>query len=161
MRIYTLGIGQRPGYEFSRVLAKFGIQVLFDIRAKPPAAPVNSPSLYAKEKTDYSRSALEGLCSANKINYVYLGNELAPPERNNIKTWLESESVKRGLKIIASKVPINVCCLVCSCYLPEYCHRLVIADALAKQGIEVVHILEENRFWLPRESRQRREGRRR
>ena len=158
MRIYTLGIGRRPGYEFSRLLIKFTIQILFDIRPTPPSAPVNSPSLYAKEKTDYSRPALEALCSANRINYIYLGNELAPPARNSIKTWLESEAVKRGLKIIASKVPTKVSCLLCSCYLPEHCHRLLIADALAKQGIEVIHILEEDRLWSPVDGKRTRDN---
>jgi len=123
-------------YEFSRLLTKFGIQVLFDIRPKPPPTPA------------YSRSALEQLCSTQKINYVYLGNELQPPaERNDIKDWRGSEAFKRGLKIIAGKVPTRVCCLVCSCYQPDHCHRLVITNELAQQGIEVIHILEENRFW--------------
>ncbi|MGB9741869.1 MAG: DUF488 family protein [bacterium] len=154
MRIYTLGIGRRPGFEFSRLLNKFGIQVLFDIRASLPAAPVNLPSVFSPEKADYSRAGMEALCTANKITYLYLGNELAPPAGSgpagdNIREWLEKEQVKRGLKIIAGKVPVRVCCLVCACYLPERCHRLIIANELAKQGIEVVHILEENRFWLP------------
>jgi len=149
VRIYTLGIGQRPGYEFRRLLIKFGIQVLFDIRDNPPASPVNLPATYQREKTDYSRRALEELCSANKIDYVYLGNELSLPARNEYKDWLETDGVKRGIKIIAHKVPLRVCCLVCACYHPERCHRRLIADELAKQGIEVVHILEENRFWSP------------
>ncbi len=149
MRLYTLGIGQRPGYEFSRLLIKFGIQVLFDLRDNPPASPVNLPVIYRREETDYSRSALEELCSANKVDYVYLGNELSAPLRNNHKEWLEREAVKKGIKIIASKVPMRVCCLVCACYYPDRCHRRLIAEELAKQGIEVVHILEENRFWSP------------
>lgn len=154
MRLYTLGIGRRPGFEFTRLLTKFGIQVLFDIRANLPAAPVNPPSFFGAEKTDYSRAGMEALCSANRVNYLYLGNELAPPEgmgaaRDSLKDWLNREQVRRGLKIIASKVPVRVCCIVCSCYLPERCHRLVIAEELARQGIEVVHILEEDRFWTP------------
>ncbi|MGQ9707556.1 MAG: DUF488 family protein [bacterium] len=153
MRIYTLGIGQRPSYEFSRLLKKFGIQVLFDIRNKPPAAPAPPPSSYALQKADYSRAALERLCSKERVVYVYLGNELAPPGREGVKDWLQSEAVKRGLKIIAGKVPTRVCALVCSCYRPEHCHRLLIANELAQQGIEVVHILEENQVWSNRARR--------
>lgn len=152
MRLYTLGIGRRPGFEFSRILTKFSIQVLFDIRENPPAAPVNLPSVFSHEQTDYSRAGMEAMCSANKINYIYLGNELAPPDgqgQESISRWLEKEQVKRGIKIIASKVPVRVCALVCACYLPERCHRLIIANELAQQKIEVVHILEENRFWSP------------
>jgi len=154
VRLYTLGIGRRPGFEFSRLLSKFGIQVLFDIRGNPPAAPVNRPSVFSAEQTDYSRAGMEALCSANKITYIYLGNELAPPaefnlKRDNFREWLTKEQVQRGIKIIASKVPVRVCCLLCSCYLPERCHRLIIASELARQGIEIVHILEENRFWTP------------
>lgn len=161
MRLYTLGIGRRPGFEFSRLLTKFGIQILFDIRGNLPAAPVNPPGFFATERTDYSRAGMEALCSANRVNYLYLGNELAPPEgtalsRDSIREWLSREQVRRGIRMIAGKVPLRVCCLVCSCYLPERCHRLIIAEELARQGIEVVHILEEDRFWKPAAPRGRR-----
>lgn len=140
MRLYTIGTGHRPAYEFSRLLYKFGIQVLFDVRNRPTGT---------RQLPHFSRAELEQFCSANRINYVYLGNELGDPDRHSIADWLKSEPVQRGLKIIAGKIPTRVCCLLCSCYSPERCHRLPIANELLKQGVEVVHILEEDRFYHP------------
>ncbi|MEO0070586.1 MAG: DUF488 domain-containing protein [candidate division WOR-3 bacterium] len=157
MRLYTLGTGRRPPYEFTRILYKFGIQVLFDIRSHPTATSDNL--------AHFSRAALERLCAENKINYLYLGNELRAPQQSAVKEWIESEEFHRGVKIIISKIPTRVSCLLCSCYTPEHCHRLIIANEIARCGIlpdsrigslnspgqkiEVVHILEENRFWSP------------
>lgn len=147
MRLYSLGAGRRPPYEFTRILYKFGIQVLFDLRSRPGATPDNL--------AHFSRAGLERLCGENKINYIYLGNELGAPPPSAVKEWVKTEEFRRGVKIITSKIPTRVCCLLCSCYTPEYCHRLIIANEIARQGIvpdsgqgiEVVHILEENRFW--------------
>ncbi|MCL6465540.1 MAG: DUF488 domain-containing protein [candidate division WOR-3 bacterium] len=149
MKLYTLGTGHRPEYEFSRLLYKFGIQVLFDIRSHPGPIAEKLPHL--------SRAGMEKLCSDNKINYVFLGNELgggcrallAVPDRRAVKNWLQTEEVQRGLKIISSRVPTRVCCILCSCYTPEFCRRLILAEEVARQGAEVVHILEEDRFWQP------------
>lgn len=157
MRLYTLGTGRRPPYEFTRILYKFGIQVLFDLRSRPAALPDNL--------AHFSRAGLERLCAENKINYLFLGNELKPPQLAAVKEWVKSAEFLRGVKIIISKIPTRVCCLLCSCYTPEHCHRLIIANEIARCGIlpdsrigslnspgqriEVIHILEENRFWLP------------
>ncbi len=149
MKLYTIGTGHRPEYEFSRLLYKFGIQVLFDIRANPGPIAEKLPHL--------SRAGMEKLCSDNRINYVFLGNELgggcrallAAPDRHAVKNWLQTEEVQRGLKIISSRVPTRVCCILCSCYTPEFCRRLILAQEVARNGVEVVHILEEDRFWQP------------
>ncbi len=152
MRLYTLGTGRRPSYDFTRILYKFGIQVLFDIRSQP--------TVTAENLAHFSRAGLERLCAGNKIDYIYLGNELGAPHpsfRNRqrfsltpeIQEWLRSPEFSRGIKIIASKLPTRVSCILCSCYFPEHCPRLLIGNELARQEVEVVHLLEENRSWSP------------
>ncbi len=155
MRLYTLGTGHRPDYDFTRLLYKFGIQVLFDIRANTTG----------RELPHLSRAGMEKLCSENRVSYVYLGNELGggcralftTSDRNLVREWLKSEPVQRGLKIIAGKVPTRVSGILCSCYIPEFCRRLLLARELLtiKPGIEIVHILEENRLWQPPENKPR------
>ncbi len=157
MRLYTLGTGHRPDYDFARILYKFGIQVLFDIRA--------NTTLPGKELPHLSRGGMEKLCSENRISYVFLGNELGggcralvgSADRSAVRDWLKSEPVQRGLKIVAGKVPTRVCCILCSCYSPEFCRRLLLARELVtlQPGIEVVHILEETRLWQAPEARNR------
>lgn len=156
MRLYTLGTGHRPEYEFRRLLIKFGIQVVFDIRSQPGPVAEKLPYL--------TRAGMEKLCSDNRINYVFLGNELgggcraliSGHDRNALPEWLKGEPVQRGLKIISSRIPTRVCGILCSCYTPEFCRRLVLAQEIAKTGVEVVHILEEDRFWQPKSPTRRR-----
>lgn len=140
MRIYTLGTAHRKSYEFTRLLYKFGIQVVFDIRENPQAA-----------EEHFCRGPLEQLCSSNGVSYVYLGNELGLSQSKSTgQQWLRNEAVQRALAIIAQKVPFRVCCILGSEASPERCPRRVLAEELARQGIEVVHLLDENTVWQPR-----------
>lgn len=153
MKLYTLGTGHRPEYEFSRLLYKFGLQVLFDIRSWPGPIAEKLPHL--------SRAGMEKLCSNNRIDYVFLGNELggncrtlfSGPNSRAVKEWLATEEVQRNLKVIRRHVPNRVCGILCSCYTPEFCRRLVLAGEISRGGVEVeiVHILEEDRFWRLRQ----------
>lgn len=138
MRIFTLGTDHRPHYEFTRLLFKYGIQVVFDVRRTPES-----------HEEHFCRGALELLLSANRINYLFLGNELGGPRDGNLKAWQKSDEFLHGVGLIARKVPLRVCCILCAERSPEHCHRLAIAESLARQGIEVVHLLAENEFWQP------------
>uniref|UniRef100_A0A7C4CBR3 DUF488 family protein n=1 Tax=candidate division WOR-3 bacterium TaxID=2052148 RepID=A0A7C4CBR3_UNCW3 len=155
MRLYTLGTAHRKSYDFTRLLYKYGIQVIFDLRAMPEG-----------EEEHFNRGGLEQLCSSVKVSYVFLGNELGRPHGADYRQWVKTEEFRRSCSIIGRKVPLRVCCLLCSEKSPEYCPRRVIGDELAKQGIEVIHVLDENVFWQPGPARQnprpplRRRGRR-
>lgn len=139
MRIYTLGTHHRPKFEFTRILAKYGIQVIFDLRRVPESRDEH-----------FNRDRLQELCDSHNISYVYLGNELGGPRQTGHRAWIESEPFQRWLGIIRSKTEKRVCCLLCAERSPERCHRRTLADELARDGIEVFHILEEDRFWEPR-----------
>jgi len=148
LRVYTLGTAQRKSYDFTRILYKYGIQVLFDIRANPETP-----------EEHFCRGPLEQLCSTNGINYVYLGNELGHAlsgRQPAAAEWLKNETVQQRIALIAQKVPLRVCCILCTELTPERCHRRLIGEQLARQGIEVVHLLSENSVWQPRPPRPRR-----
>lgn len=138
MRLYTIGTAHRRSYDFTRLLYKYGIQVIFDLRSMPEG-----------EEDYFNRGGLEALCSSVRVSYVFLGNELGRPHGANFRQWVRTDEFRRGCDIISRKVPTRVCCLLCSERSPEHCPRRAIADALARLGIEVVHILDENVFWQP------------
>jgi uncharacterized protein (DUF488 family) len=138
MRIYTLGTDHRPQHEFTRLLYKYSIQVVFDVRRTPEA-----------QEEYFRRGPLELLLTQNRVDYVYLGNEMGGPRDGDLKAWQQTEDFRRGVSIILRKVPNRVCCILCAERTPEYCHRLAITGHLAKQGVEVIHLLEENRLWQP------------
>ncbi|MEO0107978.1 MAG: DUF488 family protein, partial [candidate division WOR-3 bacterium] len=67
MIIFTLGTADRPHFEFTKILSKYRIQVLLDIRPSPasPQAP------------QFNRDSLQLLCASQGADYVYLGNDFA------------------------------------------------------------------------------------
>ncbi|MEO0082406.1 MAG: DUF488 domain-containing protein [candidate division WOR-3 bacterium] len=139
MRIFTLGTDHRPEYDFARILVKHGIQVVCDLRRSPDA-----------REEYFRRDGLQALCAAHGIDYVFLGNELGGPQDGDLAAWAKTEKFKRWVDIIRRKLEQRVCCLLCAERSPERCHRRTITDELARQGIEVVHLLNETTFWVPR-----------
>jgi uncharacterized protein (DUF488 family) len=43
--------------------------------------------------------------------------------------------------------------ILCAERFPGRCHRRYIADQLERDGVEVIHILDENRIWQPQRSK--------
>ncbi len=151
MRVYTLGTDHRHQFDFTRILVKYGIEVVFDVRRTPEA-----------QEEHYRRGGLQALCAGQHIDYVFLGNELGGPRGGDWAGWTGSEEYARGLAIIRRKAEQRVCCILCAERTPEHCHRQRIAADLARAGIEVVHLLDETTVWQappPRPPAPKRPGR--
>ncbi len=139
MRIFTLGTAHRPQHDFTRILVKYGIQSVFDVRRVPES-----------REDHFRRSGLQALCSSQGIDYIYLGNELGGPRDGNYKAWVATDQFRRWFSVIRNKLEKRVCCILCAERSPEMCHRRVIGDQLAGQDIEVVHLLDETSTWQPK-----------
>ncbi|MBN2538343.1 DUF488 domain-containing protein [candidate division WOR-3 bacterium] len=138
MKVFSLGTAGRASFDFTRLLAKYGIEVIFDLRRVPES-----------RLEHFNRDRLAELCSAQDVSYIYIGNELGAPVGNDLRAWRESDGFTRWLGIIRSKVEKRVCCLLCAEHSPENCRRRVLAAELGRGGIEVVHLLDEGVFWTP------------
>ena len=138
MRLFTVGTDHRKSYDFTRILFKHGVEVVFDIRRSPEAP-----------EEHFRRAGLQALLAGQHIDYVFLGNELGGPQPGQGGPWLASDESRRGVDIIHTKAGRRVCCILCTERTPEHCHRLEVGRELARQGIEVVHLLDENSFWQP------------
>jgi uncharacterized protein (DUF488 family) len=144
MRVFTIGTDHRKPYDFTRVLLKYGVQVVFDIRRTPET-----------QEDYFRREGLHALVATQAIDYVFMGNELGGPRDphyaratdTQCPPWTTTEEFRRGLDIIRNKAGKRACCLLCAERSPEYCHRRVIGEHLVRAGIEVVHILDENTIW--------------
>ncbi len=146
MRLFTIGTDHRKPYDFARLLYKYGIQVVFDVRPTPEATEAH-----------FRRDGLQALAASQRADYVFFGNELGGPGSASMAEWLGSDGFRRGVEIIRQKALTRVCCILCSERSPEFCHRRRIAAELARSGIEVVHILDEGVFWQPPSGPARRE----
>jgi uncharacterized protein (DUF488 family) len=148
MRIYTIGTSDRKDYEFTKLLNKYNIQVIFDVRR------------FAFSRfPQFSRENLQKLCVIQKVEYIFLGNELGGYQEGGYRDFVESEEFKRGVNIIRNKAEKRVSCILCAERFPLYCHRRFIADELAKTGFEVIHIIDENTIQRPEDIREPRKER--
>jgi uncharacterized protein (DUF488 family) len=159
MKVFTLGTANRQHFDFTKILNKYGIQVVIDIRRNPtmPQSP------------QFSRDSLQMLCASQKADYVYLGNDLGrnlpaelrpsePTDRFVLKEWQTSSEFQQVVRIVAAKAEKRVTCILCSERLPDDCQRFFLTQELARLGFEVAHILDETRIWSPTPARPARQG---
>jgi uncharacterized protein (DUF488 family) len=144
MKVFTIGTDHRTHYDFARLLLKYGIEVVFDVRRTPES-----------REDHFRRDGLQALTAGQGIDYIFMGNELGGPRDEGMAQWTASDEFRRGIDIIRGKAAKRVCCILCAERTPENCHRRVIADHLTRQQIEVVHILDETTTWSPPPERPR------
>lgn len=138
MRIYTLGTENRSEAEILKILSKYQIQVLADIRHSTV-----SPLKHLR------RENIRNICKNSKVEYIYLGNELgSEPEIGRVDN-LDPALYERGIAILKSLARTRGLLILCAERTPEKCNRRGIAAELAKDDAEVFHLLELERFWTP------------
>ncbi len=138
MRIYTLGTENRSEPEIVKILSKYQIQVLADIRHST-ASPLKH----------LRRENIQNICKNNKVEYIYLGNELGSERETGRVDNLDPELYERGTALLKSLARTRGLLILCSERTPERCNRRLIAAELAKDGAEVFHLLELEKLWTP------------
>ena len=131
---YTIGYEGWNVFELIQILEKYGVRTVVDIRSIP----------YSSYNKAYSKNNLQEVLRFNKIDYVHV-KELGNPKKfwgkrdwkilygNLIKPLLPD--VLRKLKMM--KAPIV---LLCREKHPENCHRIIVANELAKHGFIGKHL---------------------
>ena len=143
--IFTIGYGARDIDRFIGVLKAYEIGYLIDVRSVP----------YSRYKPEFSRKQLEYALKAQDIRYVYMGDTLGgqPDDPDCYEAGKvvysrvrEKAFYRQGIDRVqvASAQGLRVV-LMCSEGKPEMCHRAkLIGDTLAKLGIDVAHIDEND-----------------
>jgi len=138
VRIYTLGTENRSELEIVKILSKYQIQVLADIRHST-ASPLKH----------LRRENIQNICKNDKVEYIYLGNELGSERETGRVDNLDPALYERGTALLKSLARTRGLLILCSERTPERCNRRLIAAELAKDGAEVFHLLELEKFWTP------------
>ena len=137
MTVYTIGYGGRGKEDVLALLRAAGVKAVVDVRLRPDRA---SMGIFAKAKTP-DKSIKNWLREAGfeYFSFVELGNVFT-----DMDDW--EERYRRLLALAGSlltdrlgKVPTPFC-LLCAEKSPDQCHRHLIAEYLAEQGNEVVHL---------------------
>jgi uncharacterized protein (DUF488 family) len=138
VRIYTLGTADRSEAEIAKILSKYQIQVLADIRRS-----TTSPLKHL------IRENIQKLCNNNRVEYIYLGNELGSEREVGSPNELDPALYQRGISILKGIARTRGLLILCHEKYPSNCNRRLIAEELAKEGAGVYHLLELEEFWSP------------
>lgn len=144
--IYTLGHSNRTLEELLDILRQAGIQVLVDVRAQPHSA----------HNPQFNREALRAAVEAAGRTYHWAGRQLGgmrPAQPGSPHVALVDDSLRAyadymdlaafqtaAAQLVRLATGASLA-ILCAERLPERCHRSLIADYLALQGVRVVHLI--------------------
>lgn len=143
-KIYTIGHSKTTVAELIEKLKLHAIDELIDIRSTP----------YSQYTPQFNKEFLEKACMNNNIDYLFLGNYLGgkPSDASVIndkskvdyKELGKTDYFLRGIDQLLLLRTKRQLCLMCAEGRPDKCHRhLLVAPALEKEGVEVLHILPD------------------
>lgn len=150
MTIWTIGHSTRTLDELLAALAPFRIQALADVRRHPGS----------RRLPWFLREALEASLPAHGIVYRWIpalgGRRRARPDSPN-DAWrnasfrgyadhIETPEFSAGLDELLALADQRHTVMMCAELLWWRCHRALIADVLKFRGIEVVHILDDQKI---------------
>lgn len=127
-KVYTLGTSTRSLDEFLGLLRKHGIERIIDVRRFPTSRYEH----FKKERLE-------------KLNIKYIHLEALGGYRGGYEKYMAIKDFKKAFKGLLALVKKERCAIICAELLYYRCHRRYISDALARRGVEVVHIIDEKR----------------
>lgn len=138
--LYTIGHSNHEIHNFVRLLLKYGVSALGDVRSHP----------YSRFAPQYSQDALKQSLSANGIAYVFLGKELGARSTNPAcykqgKVQYDRLALEpifdEGIQRVLQGMERYNIALMCSEKDPVDCHRaLLVSRKLSSLGISIRHI---------------------
>ncbi|HDD72120.1 MAG TPA: DUF488 domain-containing protein [Candidatus Bathyarchaeota archaeon] len=142
--VYTVGHSNRTLKEFIRILKAHGIQVVIDVRRFPTSRKV----------PHFSREALSEALREAGVEYVYLGDLLGGYRSGGYVRHMETEAYRQGVERVLELSRDRRVAVMCAEKFPWRCHRRHIARTLEEMGVPVVHIIDEEKTWTARRSRE-------
>lgn len=148
-RIWTVGHSTRSAEEFNEILLAHQIEVLADVRSFPGS----------RRYPQFNKSQLNMLLQQVGIEYFHFkdlgGRRRARADSRNTAwknegfrgyaDYMESEEFEQGIRRLLEVAASKQTAIMCAEALWWRCHRSLIADSLKARGVEVIHILNENK----------------
>lgn len=139
--LYTLGTSTRPLDQFFEIMEQYGIRAIADVRRFPSSA----------RHPHFSRQNLEVVTKKRGLAYYWLGDLLGGYRKGGYAAYQGEPAYLRGLEqleVIATRL-LSV--IVCAERFPWKCHRFQISLSLRERGWDVIHIIDKDRTWQPRQ----------
>ncbi|RLG44310.1 MAG: DUF488 domain-containing protein [Thermoproteota archaeon] len=152
MHFYTIGHSTRSLEEFKKILKRYNIDLLIDIRSWP----------YSKRNPQFNKEKLEKELQNTGIEYIWLGEELGGRRSKGLgkkspnKGWRSkgfrnyadytlTDEFKRGIERMLKLAEGKRTVLMCAEKFYWGCHRRILADYLSVKGNKITHIVDEER----------------
>ena len=141
LEIYTIGHSNHSFEVFFRLLDKYHIEILVDVRSKP----------YSRYASHFNKEAIHQKLAETGIKYLFLGHLVGGrPEEEDFYDmhghvdydYLQRSSrFKEGISRLLKGIQVCKVAVFCGEEDPTSCHRrLLIGRALAQYGVKVLHI---------------------
>ena len=138
--IYTLGTSNHSISEFLEILKEYKIKVVIDVRRYPRS----------KWFPHFKEENLENFLKENKIDYYHF-EKLGGFREGGYEAYTQTKKFKEGLKDLIKLTKEKTSVIICAEKLPWKCHRVFITRELENKKFKVIHIIEKNRVWKPKE----------
>jgi len=141
--IYTIGHSNRTIEEFLRILRRYSIVLIIDVRRWPTSRRVPW----------FRREILEQTLREHGIGYAWLGELLGGYRPGGYENYMKTPEYAKGIEQLVqlvNSVQDGYPAIMCRERLWFKCHRRYIADTLTELGFEVIHIIDEDRTYRHR-----------
>jgi uncharacterized protein (DUF488 family) len=147
--VWTIGHSTRTIEEFIAMLAAHRIELVADVRQFPGSR--RHPQF---NKENLARSLAEA-----RIEYAHFpelgGRRRAKPDSKNTAwrneafrgyaDYMETEAFRAGVARLLERAAASRTAMMCAEAVWWRCHRSLIADFLKSRGVDVIHILDEQK----------------
>lgn len=143
--IYTIGYSTYEIGSFISILKSNHISAIADVRSYP----------YSKFKPEFNREILNETLKANRLYYVFLGDELGARSKDDAcyidgradhKLIAQSSLFLNGIGRILKGLENYTIALMCAESDPINCHRnILVCRILKKYNVKIKHILSNGK----------------
>ncbi|AEH44490.1 hypothetical protein Thein_0609 [Thermodesulfatator indicus DSM 15286] len=136
--VYTLGTSTRSFDEFLRILKKYKIKQVIDVRSFPKS----------RRFPHFNQEILSKKLAEEGFYYVWLGKELGGFRREGYEKYMQTEDFAEGLNRLLALIEGDTSVIICAEKFPWRCHRRFISRKLSEKGIGVIHIIDDSQIWI-------------
>ncbi len=145
--VHTIGHSSHSMERFIELLCQHRIALLADVRSRP----------YSRRMPHFQQSALRRALGAERLEYAYLGHELggrpagaefyAPAGHVDFERRAQALDFQAGIEQLVLLAGQRSTAILCAEEDPAGCHRrLLVAPALERRGVAVLHIRGDGRL---------------
>jgi uncharacterized protein (DUF488 family) len=102
----------------------------------------------------FCEERLADLLNEAGIDYFNMGRKLGGYRKGGYEAFTTTAEFQEAVRDLGKLAERKTVAIVCAERLPWRCHRRFIGFELERRGWQVVHIIEEKRYWQPRKALQ-------